>query len=62
MANKLKIIKTDSGNQIELPVNSIVNQRDGSPLKIWYGTQEQYNALTTIYEDVIYLVAENLTD
>lgn len=53
-------IQTKAGT--EIPVNSIVNQRDGSPLKIWYGTQEQYNALTTIYEDIIYLVAENLTD
>lgn len=56
----IKILKSNGTD--ELPVNSIVNQRDGSPLKIWYGTQEQYNALTTIYEDVIYLVAENLTD
>lgn len=56
----IKILKSNGTD--ELPVNSIVNQRDGSPLKIWYGTQEQYNALTTIYEDIIYLVAENLTD
>ncbi len=56
----IKILKSNGAS--ELPVNSIVNQRDGSPLKIWYGTQEQYNALTTIYEDIIYLVAENLTD
>lgn len=56
----IKILKSNGTD--ELPVNSIVNQRDGSPLKIWYGTQEQYNALTVIYEDIIYLVAENLTD
>ena len=56
----IKILKSNGTD--ELPVNSIVNQRDGSPLKIWYGTQEQYNALTIIYEDIIYLVAENLTD
>lgn len=56
----IKILKSNGTN--ELPVNSIVNQRDGSLLKIWYGTQEQYNALVTIEEDIIYLVAENLTD
>lgn len=56
----IKILKSNGTD--ELPVNSIVNQRDGSPLKIWYGTQEQYDALTAIYEDIIYLVAENLTD
>lgn len=56
----IKILRSNGAE--ELSINSIINQRDGSPLKIWYGTQEQYDALTTIYEDVIYLVAENLTD
>lgn len=48
-------VKSSDGT-IEYPCNSIVNQKDGSPLKIWYGTQAEYNALTSIDSGIIYLV------
>ena len=46
------------GNSIDLSIfgGSGFNLRDNSPLKIWAGTQEQYDALSSYDETIIYLI------
>ena len=47
--------------QNELPVNTIVNQRTGLPMKIWVGTEAQYvDGVDTPQEDTIYIIQPNL--
>ena len=46
------------GDSIDLSIlsGSVLNLRDNSPLKIWAGTQEQYDALSSYDETIVYLI------
>lgn len=52
--NTIKVTK----NGGEVPVNSIINQNGGGLLKLWYGTEQQYLALTSVDANTIYLIKE----
>lgn len=58
MAN-IKYLKDSDGN-IFYPVvhaNGIIDD-EGNNFKFWFGTQEEYEALATIEDNVIYLIKE----
>ncbi len=38
---------------------SVINQKDGSTLKIWAGSKAEYDALELKFDDVIYLIDNN---
>lgn len=57
----MKTIKFEINNE-ELSVKSITNQKDGSSLKIWYGTQEEYDSLSSFLPNIIYLVNTHSTE
>lgn len=39
-------------------VSMIVNQNDGTNIKLWRGTKVQYNALETKAEDTVYIITD----
>ncbi|MGL5315904.1 MAG: phage upper tail fiber protein [Peptostreptococcaceae bacterium] len=51
-------LKGDKGDKGD--VGRVLNQKDGSELKIWFGTQAEYNAITTKDPTVCYLIKEKL--
>ena len=47
-----------AADKAEAAVGDFVNQADQSRMKVWYGTLDEYNALTTIYENWEYNILE----
>ena len=41
-----KLVIKENGETVTPLVTEVINQNGGGTLKFWYGTQEQYKALT----------------
>ena len=42
----------------DIDANTIINQQDNEPLKLWVGSQDEYDALPTKDADTLYMVQE----
>lgn len=58
----LSAIENATGNAVipanEAFVSMIVNQNDGTNLKLWRGTTAQYNAIEPKAEDTVYIITD----
>ena len=48
----------DMDEKIEVEIISIPDLNTGKPVRFWFGTLEEYNALPVIYDDVCYNIEE----
>lgn len=53
-------VKIMSGGD-ELPINCVVNQNGGGPLKFWKGTIDEYGQLASLDPDTMYFIEQNAT-
>ena len=48
----------DMDEKIEVEIISIPDLNTGKPVRFWFGTLAEYNALPVIYDDVCYNILE----
>ena len=57
-AEELTRADLDMDEKIEVEIISIPDLNTGKPVRFWFGTLAEYNALPVIYDDVCYNIEE----
>lgn len=57
--SKLIFTNTQNNTPIEPKVTQVINQNGGGILKFWKGSLDEYNALSTLDPDTVYIVEQN---
>lgn len=52
------VFKDGDGNPVDVTITGVVNQKDNSILKFWKGTQSEYNTLSSVDSNTIYIIED----
>ena len=57
-AEELTRAEMELDEKIEVEIISVPDLNTGKPVRFWFGTLAEYNALPVIYDDVFYNITE----